>query len=56
MSLADIDSALGRHDGEVDDEIKALTFIAFNQNARSNGHEDWVRDLPAMSKILSLFV
>jgi hypothetical protein len=41
--LPQIEAVLIRHDGTVDDEIEALRLVALNDNARSNGHEDWVR-------------
>ena len=42
-SLEEIDAAIARRSGSVDDEIQALCVPAFNDNVRRNGHEDWVR-------------
>jgi hypothetical protein len=56
LSLADIDAALARHGGEVDDEIESLRVIAFNDVARSNGRDDLLRPLSLASRLCRFFL
>ena len=54
LSLCDIDAALAKHEGEVDDEIESLRILAYNDNLRSNGREDYVRAEPFAAKVVRL--
>jgi hypothetical protein len=54
LSFEDIDSELARYEAEADDEIEALRLPAFNDNVRSNGHEDWVRPEPFSARLMRL--
>jgi hypothetical protein len=53
MTLEDLDSEMTRLIGPIDDEIESLRVPAFNDNVRSNGHEDWVRPESLLQRLIS---
>jgi len=56
LDLKEIDRAIAHHYGEVDDEVRALSYIAYNDVVRGAAHEDWIRVLPPGSKFLQWIV
>jgi hypothetical protein len=54
LTLEAIDSELARYEADADDEIESLRLPAYNDNVRSNGHEDWARPEPLATRLIRL--
>jgi len=52
MNLADFDAIRLGIQGRSDNLITSLSLVAFNDNVRSNGHEDWVRPENRMERFM----
>jgi hypothetical protein len=52
LSLEALDSERARCEADEDDEIESLRVLAYNDNLRSNGHEDLVRAEPLSARLI----
>ena len=54
LDLEALDSELAGYEADADDELESLRIPAYNDNARSNGHEGWIRPEPLSSRLIRL--
>jgi hypothetical protein len=52
LTLQELDGEMARIEAVDCGEVESLRVVAFNDNARSNGHEDWVRPESRLQRLM----